>query len=414
MANSVLPADVEVLRFDLFSLDGNRQVNMLSLFNQINIYENMLKSTITGDIIINDSINLLNTFPIINEEKIVIEFKTPGSDNSVTYNFIIYAIENLTNGSQNKSKAYTLKLCSEEFYHNATHLVNKAYNTEISNIIEDILTSQIKTDKPVFLENSKGVQNLVLTKKKPFIAIDMVRSRAVSKKYLSSSFVFFENQRGYNFATMETFFDMNKDRIGDKEFFHDSTAQWNVETIQKRNILGYQYVGLKNNMTQLGLGGLNTNVNTFDIVTGDFLDASTKLREKQNQFKFSDPSIGYNTSGFSSKFDSEAATSLFHAIDSSRPDTFIRDSLAPLQIFVSQIIQSILQVYVYGDSTITVGDVVSLHVPEVTGLSTTGDKDDRLYSGKYLITKLRHIITNGSRRSHSMSLELVKGTFSDV
>jgi hypothetical protein len=59
---------------------------------------------------------------------------------------------------------------------------------------------------------------------------------------------------------------------------------------------------------------------------------------------------------------------------------------------------------VHGQTTMTVGDMVNVSIPAV---GSEDEIEDKLYSGTYLITKLRHTF-NPSTRSHVMSMELVK------
>jgi hypothetical protein len=63
------------------------------------------------------------------------------------------------------------------------------------------MKDKLKTKKDVFLvpSGTKGTQNVSPNQVKPFQSIDFLRRKAVSPKYKSSTFTFFENKMGFNF-----------------------------------------------------------------------------------------------------------------------------------------------------------------------------------------------------------------------
>ena len=64
---------------------------------------------------------------------------------------------------------------------------------------------------------------------------------------------------------------------------------------------------------------------------------------------------------------------------------------------------------VHGQTTLTVGDMVRVSVPAV---GSVDEVEDKLYSGAYLITKLRHTFSPPTR-SHVISMEVVKDGLSE-
>jgi hypothetical protein len=64
---------------------------------------------------------------------------------------------------------------------------------------------------------------------------------------------------------------------------------------------------------------------------------------------------------------------------------------------------------IYGDSTITVGDVITCRIPEMNGLTNKEyAADDPMISGNYLVCKVRHILTFGDNPKYYQALEIVK------
>lgn len=75
----------------------------------------------------------------------------------------------------------------------------------------------------------------------------------------------------------------------------------------------------------------------------------------------------------------------------------------------------VLHITIYGDSEITVGDVITLNIDESSGLQSDETKEtSSVMSGNYLVTKVRHALTMSDTPEYYMALEVVKdGVFSN-
>ena len=61
---------------------------------------------------------------------------------------------------------------------------------------------------------------------------------------------------------------------------------------------------------------------------------------------------------------------------------------------------------VHGTTTITAGNMINFSMP-VTGVEHSGDKFDKYYSGKYLITGVRHMF-DVTQKKHKCLLSCIK------
>ena len=61
-----------VNRVDLISFD-NKRINIAGMFSEISIYEDLFSNTMSGHILIEDSLDLINSVPLIGQEQIIIE-----------------------------------------------------------------------------------------------------------------------------------------------------------------------------------------------------------------------------------------------------------------------------------------------------------------------------------------------------
>ena len=415
MTQSVQNGYVDINRIDLSSHDGKKTISLIAQVTSISIYEDILCPIIYAELDIVDSADLHSSFPLIGEEFLDLEFKTTGNTETNKYRFSVISTNNVTTNNTGRIKTYKMRCASEEILNNSTLKLNQRISGKSEDLINKFLTDSnyIATKKNVNLDTTKGPQDLLVTKLSPFQAVDLVRKRSVSPKYISSSYVFFENKRGFNFCTIEFLFDQGKGNIKDKVFWYDSKPETDVRSVRFRNILGMRTVSGFDTASKMQFGGLNNMVRKFDIFTGELTEIPFNNAEKQDQFKFaSDTAVGLNSSYFENKYGPTSGYTMLVPHRGDLPDTFIPDSLGARQAFVQKLIQNIFQIHTYGDSEITAGDVITVKVPSIKG-TTDEPKENRLVSGNYLVSKLRHTIVLDKQRLYTNSMELIKGEYEE-
>lgn len=421
--NIFKPGDVEITKIWLYSDDGNREYNLMQQVVSIDIYESLLSPIIYADVLINDSNDLLRQFPILTEEYVEIEFKLPNSEDISSYKLHVKEIKNLQANEQQKSKTYVLSLVSMELIDDASTTIYKRYGgykdkngvahgTEIHTAIQSILTEELGTEKKFEFEQTKGIDEVLITRLQPFAAIDQLRRRALSKQYESHSFCFFENKHGYVLSTMERLFDKGKDTVGDRTFWTDTDTANDVTQNMYRNIIGYKQIQFADSISKISQGGLRTRVGKLDVMTGEYSITEYDDTKDQDKFKtIEGKSVGQNSSSFTRKHSKSPPKNLLMLGDGSRSETQLTEKMASLQAYTQKITQNLVRIHIWGDNLITVGDVIECRLPSATGTTQTDHKEDRLSSGKFLVSKVRHILQNGQgKQKYTMSCELVKGT----
>jgi len=404
--------DIELKSILLKSSDGCREYDLSAQAKMINLYESILSPTIYAEINIFDGIGLFNSFPIIGEEYVELEFNTPNTSCSSKYELFIDEISDKVVGDTNRSETYTLKCVSREVIKNAGILYSKKYKKEIDSIVKDLFDQVKETKELLYVEPTKGIEEVLVNRMPPFKAIDMVRRRAVSKSYLSSSFLFFETAKGYFFSTIEGLFARNRDGIGDKVFFFDKQPNIDASTVNIRNILAYQHVSAGSTVSKIQNGAFTNVVNRLDFITGKYTSIPYTINSSNDKFQTADGTgqPGLNTAGFITKRNKQEALVSLVPFSSEKNDTQLAEKMAILPSFIELISSDLVRIHIYGDSAILAGDVIECNFPEVTGL-TKDPALNRLKSGKYMIATLRHMINLGDRHSHTISLELIKGNY---
>jgi hypothetical protein len=418
MADSYIKSDaVEVSALKLTDLSGQRTYDLRQQCTSISIYEDITFPVVRAELTIVDAIGLLTSFPIIGEELITLTFSQPGYNKvDNTYTLRIKSIENVKTAPSGKSKTYTIRAASSEFLTSSKQHITQKFTTDAGSIVQNIMQNIVGTKKPVVIGDPvKGVQDLLVSRLTPLQAIDMVRRRSVSSQYASSTYCFFENKRGFNFASLEYLMDNQKHNINDKVFYYDPAAQTDAKNMNSRNIINFINISNVNNTTKLTSGALHNTVKKFDILTGTVSEFNYVNAEQQSKFKFgANTAAPLNTGTFEQEYGQTNASTMLAPHDSSLPDTFISDSLGAKTAYVNKVSQHKYLVHVNGDPALTAGDIITINVPTATGADS--QDDNRLISGNYLISKIRHIILLNTTepKSYTCSMELVRGWFNEA
>lgn len=409
--------DVEITDIVLMSEDQSRQYNLIAQVASFEVYESIMSPVIFCELHIADSAGILQSFPITGESLVRLNYKTPkNKDTGCTYIFRVNKVMNKQVNESNKRLVYTLQLVSAEIIRNSVRLVNKKTKDSIDNMIKTIVDEDLQTDKAFnVVDKTAGIEEIIITRMQPFKAIDFLRQRAVSSEYTSSSFCFFENKKGYNFTTIEHLFELGKknEDDSDKIFFFDTTRKDSIKDVTIRNIIAYNQLTFGDTISQAAMGGLTNQIQEFDLVTGNLRRLTYTDNIGADKFKLtSDKTSDFNTTGFSSRHGKSTAITKIIPIRSDKNLAAIPEKLSALQAFAQKITQNITQIYIYGDTDITVGDMITCYFP--SGIdSKNATSVSRLDSGNYLVTKVRHIILNGDRPQYTMALELIKNDLED-
>ena len=430
-ASEFMAGDVEILDISIFSEDQQRSYSLMTMCKSFVVHESILSPVIYAELNCIDPNGIRQSFPFIGEEYVVISFKTPGTTSETKYFLRVNAVVGVNLIQGNKTQTYTLQCCSAEVLRNASTTVSKRFDAPASDCIEELLTdpSFLGTQKPFIKEPSKGVFSGIcpanphavgsLGAPTPFVAIDYLRRyHSASSRYLSSSYVFFENKHGFNFVTIEKMMEDGEKLIAaggsDKEFFMDSNSKLDMRNVTVRDILAYNQPVFASAVSKVQSGAQHKIVNNLDLITMNVTRLNYVDNEGADTFRTADgpSSAAPTTTTFQRTHGTTTAVSVARFTRSDRPETYYPEKMSIISSYANKLTQNITQTHVYGDSDVTVGDMIKCSFPStVESDDTTGVS--RLDSGNYLVAKLCHIIINSDRPQHTMSFELIKGGFTE-
>jgi hypothetical protein len=174
-------------------------IDIVGVYQEINIYDGMFMPCMRGEIVIIDAIGLTSKLSLDGSEYIQIEISKSDESGSTLFNktFRIYKQSNRENINLT-SEIYILHFASEEMIFSEQKKITQSFNgtyTDIVNVVLDIYL-KVPLSRRSLIEKSKGIHSIVIPNLSPLDAIDWLCKRAVNSENLPS-FFFFEKKSYY-------------------------------------------------------------------------------------------------------------------------------------------------------------------------------------------------------------------------
>jgi len=195
-------------------IDSHGGVDIQKLVVELNIYEGIEKNSITGTMVIADSINLINNLPIQGTERVSFKLATPGAhevdhivDCSEATGHPMH-IYKLTDKRQiNESTvAYTLHFCSRELVRNTRTRVSEAFSGTYEQMVAKVLQDPDYLDsrKTLFYHKTRNQDKIVVPNFRPYGAIELMQQRALADDSKSAGYFFYQTTKGFHFRSWES------------------------------------------------------------------------------------------------------------------------------------------------------------------------------------------------------------------
>lgn len=402
MANSYTPGDFII---NSMSLAGK---TISSGLISGSIYESIFMPAIIAEFHVRDTDDsLFAGMNLSGGEPLEISFQAPGGDKA-QYRFLVNKPQSLTPSYQYKSRTLTLICASEEAFYAAGGMdvngyIQKSYPKKlISSNVEDVLKSYLKTSKNINIEQTSGTQDIIAQNEKVWPFIDRIRQRAVSSGNKSSSYVFFENQNGYNFITVESMFEGDPVR----NFFQDMTAGTDIKKINYDNIIAYELPRMFNAIDRIDQGTVKSRYATFNFETLEYKKKTISIPDSEDDYGGDKT---WNTSNFIQKFGRYPGRHSLIPYDNKMPITSIPESTPNQLAYSGNLMQNLIRLRVFGDAKLKAGDKINAKIVQENS-TTSKPKEDTDISGEMVIASVRHMMNpEGERPRYTCVLECLKG-----
>jgi hypothetical protein len=396
----------------------NQDNNFLEFFGSLDIYQNMFNPFITAELVILDGASFIEKYNISGNEDFEIEFEGYGTEENSKYKFKIVELVTSVLVPNLRAKQVALRLVSDEFLIDSSTSISKSYSVGTKDIITDIVKTFLKSNKKLFIEETKSTPVVVIPYLSPFKALDFIKQKTVSEKYKSSSFLFFENSDGFNFATVEGVIEReSKKKV--QEFFQFESVSASIKGSSRTDkdlhhiFSNYTVSSTFDLVSTFKSGGLKNNVTQYDLTT----------KKYQSRNFLNDPSSGIFIDTTSNKnplisdlvfqqYSSNNSKPLLIPFskykDTNNPTSnFIFDNVAERICFASLFTQKRTYIDIPGNVLLGAGSVINLKVPRTDALETNKELNE-MDSGLYLVTACKHSITNADTAKYDTHLELMR------
>jgi len=395
---------------------------LLDVFNQMvemNLYEDITAPAVSGDITLNDSLDLVNLFPLIGEEKILIRFKTPGFNAEAEFAMIFY-IYKMSNREQtgNKNVTYTIHFTSYEAVRDLNSKISRGYSGKIDELVRQILTDpkHLQSNKDLFIGKTKNNITYVSNYWTPFQNINYLAARSLSETNNAANFMFFENHKGFVYEALENLvvhpalclYSYDENNRKTQGGGSTRTPLKDLEQIES-----YEIQEPFNYMNKIQMGGIRSKAIFHDITTKRYETKTYDYDFRFDQHNHLNP-YKLKTKGMPARNTSriELVNRAYEGFLSQRTDR-AKEWYMQRLMQLSEIFSTRLNMEVPGRTDMVVGaviDVVLYKMAATDPKQKEANLLDNVFSGRYLVTKVRHHIKRTDNR-HTMYLEVVKDSF---
>ena len=407
----------------------NDGVDIQKLVVELNIYEGIESNSVTGTMVVVDSVNLINNLPIQGTERVSFKLSTPGAhqvdhivDCSEATGHPMH-IYKLTDKRQiNESTvAYTLHFCSREMMRNYRTRVSEAFSGTYEQMVAKVLQDPDYLDsrKTLFYQKTRNQDKIVVPNFRPYGAIELMQQRALADDSKSAGYYFYQTTKGFHFRSWESMcVDVRGNPRTPKQTFKYMPMNVNT-TGDKASKIAEDYKSVEqykfiNNFHDV-LDNQAAGTYAHRVITHNIYDKSYKVDDYHyhnyyEQTKHADgpnPAIVSTPVDFDNKGVSDypesrvtvmPTTQFAHDEDSGSYGIDVNSDGITDASRVSQQMQvasgTRLKLTIKGQSYLEAGDVIEFEYYAVERKQKEELRPDPQYAGRYIISKIRHRVTN--------------------
>ena len=465
MALSYKPGDIDLKELTLINYRGV-PTDLKVAMEEFTVFHDLYANGMQCEVLIVDSLGLVEFLPIVGDETLIINFRTPTFDDFRSYIFRVFKIDHKTK-SNDRTDNYVIKGISQEVINDRKISVDKSYtDTTGSDIVRSVYNNYLKANeqdygivkkKNLYVQDTSINHHLVNAGVGPFEVINHMcsesrvkekgklteynfRGKKVKEEELvdeskASNFVFYESYNGWYFRTLdsllvqepsEDFYFTNakvepenkEDLIGKHQIINSLTYDKQFDTLESME------EGLYFNIVE----AIDPILKRFEVF--DFTYTKNKgdiaHLEKLEKKKVKDQGL-FNKDSLFAKGGQYAHRHYFQSnignyksesslIGAEKKDPQIRNP-RQLQTWLNaevasrtQLNQMVFSVGIPGNTEIEIGQVVNLFIPQNSELEDYKKKHNLLYGNRFLVTTVRHTF-NKEDNSFFTVFEAVKDIY---
>ena len=403
--------EINTIKAEIISSTGVK-IDISRLIGDLTMYEDIFSNTMSGYVLIQDSLDLIATLPMMGQELLNIEVKTPTLTNSIKKVFYIYKLQHRV--VDTRTQTYMLNFCSQELIKSSNTKVSKAYSGKISDTVASIFTDSryLDSSELLYIEPSKNSYTFIAPFWSPIETINWIAGKCLNDKGVAD-YLFYETNQSFEFVSTDLL--MRQEPV--REYIY---ADMDVNTIlgingmkegkysfvhKMENAITYDY--LKNlsagmyasKLYTYDLTTKNINKHTFDYIE-DFgksshLETTPLKTDDLFRKKLSNLYFIYKNNYQNGSYKQQGYKDFFLQRNS------LLEQLSAFKICIT----------VDGRTDVKVGQVIIFTINEIRQIlkdEILAEGNSGYFSGKYLITAIRHQMIGGR---HTMHMEIIADSF---
>lgn len=373
--------------------NDDQVVDLRNHMVSLDIYSNLFDTSMSGQLLMSDAFNLIDTLPIDGDEEVTVRWKTNGREAARTAKLAVYRVGQRQ--LDNKVQGYILYLTTPDMLINENMEFSASYIGEYSSMISKIL-DRLGTTRKLNVDETTGVssQPIIIPHWTPLQAISWIAKRSMDAK--NNPCIFFENEDGYQFRSMQSLYD--QDPYTELSWSPRDAGDPSSERML-HNLLSFHANGSKNSVNKA-----QQNVLFSEQVVHDF-KSKKSVTTRMDYEKVDLPTIDKNKVPVNKSIQRNRSRHIFTKPDGSHNGEYNRAATMGMMSNLSY------TAVCPGDSDMTCGMIVIFRVPSAEPLNNGRRSNEKQSSGRMMITAMKHSFT---KAVYNQTINLDKDTYGKV
>jgi len=418
-------------------------IDLTEFVVELNIYEDIFKNYLNGNIVLTDSRNIIDKFNIHGEEFLNVKLRTPSfPDNQVIEKtFRVFKLTDRTIVRDNNTQNFVLHFISIEFFYDISLPLFTPFEGIITDVAGRIFTDFLASTRKFNIsesnenvtEGNSGTDLIVLNESSnkvkfvspgwsPFKCINWLATKAIPKDGVAKNFIFFESNKSFYLGTLENLFRnahqeknyLGRYLISASNVREDRNSQnLNREMFLAKDVEMIESTDYIKNYTNGYLGNRLIYLDVFNkeyqLIDYDHVANYDKQFHTSGIGKEAKPVFNNET------FRNFATNISFYPKNPKLFNDYTDNISEKMGEIHGNRLSSMLELTnikmnmtIPGRTDAEVGRILYFEYPSMGGKSegdTGSSAQDKLYSGYYLITAIHHKV---NKLEHQMVMEVIK------
>jgi hypothetical protein len=419
--------------------DKGEAINITNFVMETVLFEDIFSNTMMGHVYIKDATNLITKIPLVGTETITLSFRTPTFTDSIRKTFKITSIDDRIFTKSDVEQGYTISFMSmEAFIDNVTNLTKKFVGTT-DEVVKKIFTEYLSVKRLVGSSDSSNTPvvtsgnphgssvSFVACSWSPLKCINWVAHRSFINSTEAPSFLFFETNKSFRFASIEELIEKQKTKGGvfaeytyaptysaktirpNSKYLYSKpelTKQYNIV----RNIAPYSYFNVLDGQD---FGYYAGTMITQDYILKTYQEYPVDYYNSYKDFKhLGDPT----NQSYPSKMARDTSVknvvrTKAYKLHNDQDDPMYEKWMIQRNSLLFEATKFHIEIEVPGRTDIEVGVLIDFLYPKAIDKNDVSQEENALdpfISGLYLVTAIRHSF---KLNKHTMFLEMMKDSF---